>query len=54
MTATTEQYRLKLTNKKYTNNMWREGYEYPSDPEPDHEPDFFEQADYYYEQQNDK
>tara|TARA_R110000787_G_scaffold38050_4_gene96168 strand:+ start:15051 stop:15167 length:117 start_codon:yes stop_codon:yes gene_type:complete len=36
------------------NQNWREGYDYPSDPEPDNEPDFLEQADHYYEQQNNK
>ena len=34
-------------------NLWREGYDYPSDDE-EHEDDFFERADHDYEQINDK
>ena len=34
-------------------NMWREGYDYPSDDD-EQEDDFFERADHDYEQLNDK
>jgi hypothetical protein len=33
---------------------WREGYDYPSDPEPDNEPDFLDRADEEYEKLNEK
>ena len=42
-----------MDSNNITQNIWREGYDYPIDDDRQ-EDDFFERADHDYEQLNDK